>query len=54
MTTHKILSGRPRLLVDFAIGLSLRDEENLGWSRMAEAYRELTGQYVSIEGVESD
>jgi len=47
MTTHKILSGRPRLLVDFAIVLRLRDEENLGWSRMAEAYRELTGQYVS-------
>ncbi len=47
MTTHKILSGRPRLLVDFAIVLRLRDEDNLGWSRMAEAYRELTGQYVS-------
>lgn len=47
MTTHKILSGRPRLLVDFAIVLRLRDEENLGWSRMAEAYRKLTGQYVS-------
>jgi len=47
MTTHTILSGRPRLLVDFAIVLRLRDEDNLGWSRMAEAYRELTGQYVS-------
>jgi len=47
MTIHKILSGRPRLSVDFAIVLRLRDEENLGWSRMAEAYRELTGQYVS-------
>ena len=47
MTTHKILSGRPRLLVDFAIVLSLRDKENLGWSRMAEAYRKLTGQYIS-------
>ncbi len=47
MTTHKILSGRPRLPVDFAIVLRLRDEENLGWSRMAEVYRELTGQYVS-------
>ena len=47
MTTNKILSGRPRLSVDFAIVLRLRDEENLGWSRMAEAYRALTGQYVS-------
>jgi len=47
MATHKILSGRPRLSVDFAIVLRLRDEDNLGWSRMAEAYRKLTGQYVS-------
>ena len=47
MTTHKILSGRPRISVDFAIVLRLRDEDNLGWSRMAEAYRKLTGQYVS-------
>ena len=47
MTTNKILSGRPRISVDFAIVLRLRDEENLGWLRMADAYRELTGQYVS-------
>ncbi len=47
MITHEILSGRPRLSVDFAIVLRLRDEDNLGWSRMAEAYRKLTGQYVS-------
>lgn len=47
MTMHKILSGRPRLSVDFAIVLRLRDEDNLGWSRMAEVYRKLTGQYVS-------
>ena len=51
MTTHKILSGRPRLLVDFAIVLRLREEENLGWSRMAEAYRKLTGQYVSRDTI---
>lgn len=51
MTTHTILSGRPRLLVDFAIVLRLRDEENLGWSRMAEAYRKLTGQYVSRDTI---
>ena len=47
MTAQKILVGRPRLLVDFATVLHLRDVDNLGWSRMAEAYREQTGQYVS-------
>jgi hypothetical protein len=39
--------GRPRLSVDFAIVLRLRDDQNLGWSRMAEAYRKPTGEYVS-------
>ena len=38
MTGKKILVGRPRLSVDFAIVLRMRDVENLGWSRMAEAY----------------
>ena len=47
MTTQRILGGRPRLLVDFAIVLRLREVDNLGWSRMAERYRKLTGQYVS-------
>jgi hypothetical protein len=47
MTGNKIQMGRPRILVDFAIVLRMREEENLGWSRMAEAYRELTGQYIS-------
>ena len=39
--------GRPRLSVDFAIVLRMRDNHNLGWSRMAEEYRKLTGEYVS-------
>ena len=43
--------GRPRLSVNFAIVLRLRDEQNLGWSRMAEAYRNLTGQYVSRDTI---
>lgn len=47
----KVQTGRPRVSVDFAIVLRLRDEENLGWSRMAAAYRELTGQYVSRDTV---
>ena len=47
MTGKKIEVGRPRLSVDFAIVLRMRDMDNLGWSRMAEAYREITGQYIS-------
>jgi hypothetical protein len=39
--------GRPKLSVDFAIVLRMRDDRNLGWSRMAEEYRQLTGEYVS-------
>ena len=44
MTGKKILVGRSRLSVDFAIVLRLRDMENMGWSRMAQAYRKITGQ----------
>lgn len=47
----KSTSGRPRLFVDFAIVLRLRDEQNLGWSKMAEVYRDLTGQYVSRDTI---
>ena len=47
----KILVGRPRISVDFAIVLRLRDEGNLGWSRMAEQYREMTGQYISRDTI---
>ena len=47
----KILVGRPRISVDFATVLRLRDEGNLGWSRMAEQYRELTGQYISRDTI---
>ena len=39
--------GRPRLVVDFAIVLRMRDGQNLGWSRMAEEYRKLSGEYIS-------
>jgi len=51
MTGKKILVGRPRLSVDFAIVLRLRDVENLGWSRMAETYRGVTGQYISRDTI---
>ena len=51
MTGKRILVGRPRLSVDFAIVLRLRDVENLGWSRMAETYRGITGQYLSRDTI---
>ncbi|OGO19972.1 MAG: hypothetical protein A2144_14490 [Chloroflexi bacterium RBG_16_50_9] len=51
MDKGKISVGRPRLLVDFAIVLRLRDVEYMGWSRMADAYRKITGQYISRDTV---
>ncbi len=42
-----IRPGRPRLEVDSAILLRLRDEEHLGWTRGAEKYRKRTGQWIS-------
>ena len=51
MTGKKIVVGSPRLSVDFAIILRMREVENLGWSRMAEAYREMTGQYISRDTI---
>ncbi len=51
MAGKKIVVGRPRLSVDFAIVLRLRDIDNLGWSRMAEAYREIIGQYISRDTI---
>ena len=49
--TSRIQTGRPRLSVDFAILLRLRDEQNLGWSRMAECYREITGKFISRDTI---
>lgn len=42
-----IRPGRPRLNVDFALVLRLRDDEHLGWTRGAEEYRERTHQWIS-------
>jgi len=47
----EIKLGRPRLLVCFAIVLRLREEQNLGWSRMAEEYRKITGQWISRDTI---
>ena len=46
-----IRPGRPRLSVDYATVLRLRDIEKLGWSRMAEAYRGITGQWISRDSI---
>ncbi len=51
MATRKVLTGRPRLPVDFAIVLRMRDKQKLGWSRMAEAYTEMTGRYISRDTI---
>lgn len=42
-----IKSGRPRLDVNYALVLRLRDEEHLGWTLGAEQYRKQTGQWIS-------
>jgi hypothetical protein len=47
MGAKMIQVGRPKILVDFAIVLRLRHHEKLGWSRLAQRYREITSQYVS-------
>ena len=51
MINGKIPVGRPRVSVDFAIVLRMRDTDNLGWSRMAEAYRKISGRYVSRDTI---
>ena len=43
--------GRPKISVDFATVLRMRDVENLGWSRMAETYRGITSQYISRDTI---
>ena len=44
-----IIMGGPRLEVDFALVLHLRDVDGLGCSRMAEEYRKRKGHFVSRE-----
>jgi hypothetical protein len=51
MDEKRIIVGRPKIFVDFAIVLRLREADKLGWSRMAEAYREITGQYISRDTI---
>ena len=51
MDTQKVQTGRPMISVDFAIVLRLRDTDHLGWSRMAKAYIEKTGRYISRDTI---
>jgi hypothetical protein len=51
MIGKKIVVGRPRLSVDFAIVLRMRETDHLGWSRMAKAYIDKTGQYISRDTI---
>ena len=44
---QSIHPGRPRINVDSALVLRLRDAKYLGWSRGAEEYRKRTGQWIS-------
>ena len=51
MTRVQIQSGRPRISVDFATLLRMRETDKLGWSRMAQAYMEMTGRYISRDTI---
>lgn len=51
MRQNLIRSGRPRIQVDFAIILRMREARALGWSRMAQEYMRLTGQYISRDTI---
>ena len=51
MDIQKVQTGRPRISVDFAIVLRMRESDCLGWSRMAKAYVEKTGQYISRDTI---
>ena len=47
MSNLKIQTGRPRRSVNFGLLLDLREKHCMGWSRIAQAYIEKTGQYIS-------
>ena len=46
---YQVIKGRPKIKVDYDVILRLRDVENLGWSRAASQYREITGTWISRE-----
>jgi hypothetical protein len=47
-----VRKGRPRVKVNFAVLLPLRDVHHFGWSRVAKEYLIQTGQRVSPETLE--
>ena len=50
VTTAQLkVTGRPRIDVDYALVLHLREDRCLGWTRMAEEYRRIKGEFVSRE-----
>jgi hypothetical protein len=49
--TEQAFVGRPRVQVNFATVLRMRDFEHLGWTRMAQAYQAETGQYISRDTI---
>ena len=48
---NTVQTGRPRIKVDYAILLRLREGDHFGWSRIAEEYRKMTGQFISRDTV---
>ena len=42
---------RPRITVDFDMVMHMCDIDKIGWSRMAEIYRKMSGQYISRETI---
>jgi hypothetical protein len=50
--TSAVRNGRPRVKVDFAVLLRLREGDHLGWSRVAQEYRKITGKFVSRDTLE--
>ena len=51
MVKEKVQMGRPRISVDFATLLRMREVDKLGWSQMAQAYMEMTGRYISRDTI---
>jgi hypothetical protein len=51
MNSGEIQLGRPKILVDFATVLRMREIKKMGWYRMAQSYREITGQYISRDTI---
>jgi hypothetical protein len=47
MKDHLIKNGRPRIEVDSNLLIQLREKEHLGWTRIAQRYKEITGYWVS-------